>query len=125
MCIRDSREVLIVRGNGGREWLADQLREAGASVRTVEAYRRSVPAPDAAAWLALRAVLSRRHAWTLTSSEAVRNLDELARANLSPPDLDTLHGAPCFASHARIVEQAKSLGCLLYTSDAADDNSRV
>ena len=43
------REVLIVRGNGGREWLADQLREAGVAVRTVEAYRRSVPVPDAAA----------------------------------------------------------------------------
>ncbi|WP_413766049.1 fused uroporphyrinogen-III synthase HemD/membrane protein HemX [Ralstonia mannitolilytica] len=116
------REVLIVRGNGGREWLADQLREAGASVRTVEAYRRSVPAPDAAAWLALRAVLSRRHAWTLTSSEAVRNLDELARANLSPPDLDTLHGAPCFASHARIVEQAKSLGFRDVTLTGAGDD---
>ncbi|WP_316894065.1 fused uroporphyrinogen-III synthase HemD/membrane protein HemX [Ralstonia mannitolilytica] len=116
------REVLIVRGNGGREWLADQLREAGASVRTVEAYRRSVPAPDAAAWLALRAVLSRRHAWTLTSSEAVRNLDELARANLSPADLDTLHGAPCFASHARIVEQAKSLGFRDVTLTGAGDD---
>ncbi|MGR5519022.1 uroporphyrinogen-III synthase, partial [Vibrio harveyi] len=46
------REVLIVRGNGGREWLADQLREVGVSVRTVEAYRRSVPVPDAAAWAA-------------------------------------------------------------------------
>ncbi|MET3447705.1 fused uroporphyrinogen-III synthase HemD/membrane protein HemX [Ralstonia sp. 1138] len=116
------REVLIVRGNGGREWLADQLREAGASVRTVEAYRRSVPVPDAAAWLALRAVLSARHAWTLTSSEAVRNLDELARANLSPADLDTLHGAPCFASHARIVEQAKSLGFRDVTLTGAGDD---
>ncbi|KFL21223.1 Putative uroporphyrinogen-III C-methyltransferase [Ralstonia pickettii] len=116
------REVLIVRGNGGREWLADQLREAGASVRTVEAYRRSVPVPDAAAWLALRAVLSSRHAWTLTSSEAVRNLDELARANLSPADLDTLHGAPCFASHARIVEQAESLGFRDVTLTGAGDD---
>jgi len=116
------REVLIVRGNGGREWLADQLREAGASVRTVEAYRRSVPVPDAAAWLALRAVLPARHAWTLTSSEAVRNLDELARANLSPADLDTLHGAPCFASHARIVEQAKSLGFRDVTLTGAGDD---
>lgn len=116
------REVLIVRGNGGREWLADQLREAGASVRTVEAYRRSVPVPDAAAWLALRAVLSSRHAWTLTSSEAVRNLDELARANLSPADLDTLHGAPSFASHARIVEQAKSLGFRDVTLTGAGDD---
>ena len=116
------REVLIVRGNGGREWLADQLREAGVSVRTVEAYRRSVPVPDAAAWLALRAVLSSRHAWTLTSSEAVRNLDELARANLSPANLDTLHGAPCFASHARIVEQAKSLGFRDVTLTGAGDD---
>lgn len=116
------REVLIVRGNGGREWLADQLREAGASVRTVEAYRRSVPVPDAAAWLALRAVLSGRHAWTLTSSEAVRNLDELARANLSPADLDALHGAPCFASHARIVEQATSLGFRDVTLTGAGDD---
>lgn len=116
------REVLIVRGNGGREWLADQLRDAGASVRTVEAYRRSVPAPDAAAWLALRAVLSGRHAWTLTSSEAVRNLDELGRANLSPADLDTLHGAPCFASHARIVEQAESLGFRDVTLTGAGDD---
>ena len=116
------REVLIVRGNGGREWLADQLREAGASVRTVEAYRRSVPVPDAAAWLALRAVLSSRHAWTLTSSEAVRNLDELAHANLSPADLNALHGAPCFASHARIVEQAKSLGFRDVTLTGAGDD---
>jgi len=116
------REVLIVRGNGGREWLADQLREAGVSVRTVEAYRRSVPVPDAAAWLALRAVLSGRHAWTLTSSEAVRNLDDLARANLSPADLDTLHGAPCFASHARIVEQATSLGFRDVTLTGAGDD---
>jgi len=116
------REVLIVRGNGGREWLADQLREAGVVVRTVEAYRRSVPVPDAAAWLALRAVLSARHAWTLTSSEAVRNLDELARANLVPADLDTLHGAPCFASHARIVEQAESLGFRDVTLTGAGDD---
>jgi len=104
------REVLIVRGNGGREWLADQLREAGVSVRTVEAYRRSVPVPDMAAWVALRAVLAGRHAWTLTSSEAVRNLDDLARANLTPAEVNTLHGAPCFAPHARIVEQSESLG---------------
>lgn len=116
------REVLIVRGNGGREWLADQLREAGALVRTVEAYRRSVPVPDAAAWLALRAVLAGRHAWTLTSSEAVRNLDDLARANLTPADLDALHGAPCFASHARIVEQAKSLGFRDVTLTGAGDD---
>lgn len=91
------REVLLVRGNGGREWLADRLREAGVAVRAVEAYRRSVPVPDAAAWAALREVLAGRHAWTLTSSEAVRNLDSLAHASLTAAEVDTLHAAPCLS----------------------------
>ncbi|MHC6084021.1 fused uroporphyrinogen-III synthase HemD/membrane protein HemX [Ralstonia solanacearum] len=116
------REVLIVRGNGGREWLADRLREAGVAVRTVEAYRRSVPVPDAAAWAALREVLAGRHAWTLTSSEAVRNLDSLARASLTAAEVDTLHAAPCFAPHARIVEQAQSLGFRDVTLTGAGDD---
>ncbi|CAH0446240.1 hypothetical protein LMG10661_02338 [Ralstonia syzygii subsp. syzygii] len=116
------REMLIVRGNGGREWLADQLREAGVAVRTVEAYRRSVPVPDAATWAALREVLAGRHAWTLTSSEAVRNLDSLARASLTAAEVDTLHAAPCFAPHARIVEQAQSLGFHDVTLTGAGDD---
>lgn len=116
------REMLIVRGNGGREWLADQLREAGVAVRTVEAYRRSVPVPDAATSAALREVLAGRHAWTLTSSEAVRNLDSLARASLTAAEVDTLHAAPCFAPHARIVEQAQSLGFHDVTLTGAGDD---
>lgn len=116
------REVLIVRGNGGREWLADRLREAGVAVRTVEAYRRSVPVPDAAAWAALREVLAGRHAWTLTSSEAVRNLDSLARASLSAAEVEALYAAPCFAPHARIVEQAQSLGFRDVTLTGAGDD---
>lgn len=120
------REVLIVRGNGGREWLADRLREAGVAVRTVEAYRRSVPVPDAAAWAALREVLAGRHAWTLTSSEAARNLDSLARASLSAAEVEALYAAPCFAPHARIVEQAQSLGFRDVTlTGAGDDRLRA
>lgn len=116
------REVLIVRGNGGREWLADRLREAGVAVRAVEAYRRGVPVPDAAAWAALREVLAGRHAWTLTSSEAARNLDSLARASLSAAEVEALYAAPCFAPHARIVEQAQSLGFRDVTLTGAGDD---
>lgn len=116
------REVLIVRGNGGREWLADRLREAGVAVRTVEAYRRSVPVPDAVAWAALREVLAGRHAWTLTSSEAARNLDSLARASLNAAEVEALYAAPCFAPHARIVEQAQSLGFRDVTLTGAGDD---
>ncbi|MCB2022029.1 MAG: uroporphyrinogen-III synthase, partial [Burkholderiaceae bacterium] len=35
--------VLVVRGDGGREWLADTLRAAGAEVGAVCAYRRAPP----------------------------------------------------------------------------------
>nr|CCA82565.1 probable bifunctional: uroporphyrin-III c-methyltransferase and uroporphyrinogen-III synthase transmembrane protein [blood disease bacterium R229] len=116
------REMLIVRGNGGREWLAARLGVAGVAVRTVEAYRRSVPVPDAVTGAALREVLASRHAWTLTSSEAVRNLDSLARASLTAAEVDTLHAAPCFAPHARIVEQAQSTGLHDVTLTGAGDD---
>ena len=40
----DQARVLVVRGDGGREWLADQLRARGADVRFVQAYVRAVRA---------------------------------------------------------------------------------
>ena len=36
---KEGKRVLIVRGDGGREWLAERLREAGADVTLVAAYR--------------------------------------------------------------------------------------
>jgi uroporphyrinogen III methyltransferase/synthase len=110
------KEVLIIRGNGGREWLADQLRAGGAHVTIVEAYQRLSPQPTSEDWGAVRADLHAnvavrdRQAWVLTSSEAVRYLDTLARAALSSEELERLHQVQCFAPHARIVEQARSLG---------------
>jgi uroporphyrinogen-III synthase len=35
--------ILIFGGEGGREWLANQLRKAGAQVVQIECYRRSLP----------------------------------------------------------------------------------
>ncbi|WP_454722591.1 MULTISPECIES: fused uroporphyrinogen-III synthase HemD/membrane protein HemX [Cupriavidus] len=107
------RQVLIVRGNGGRDWLAERLRAAGADVHAVEAYQRSVPAPGAMQWQAVRDGLkpgAPPQAWLLTSSEAVRNLDGMARAALSPQELAGLRQVQCIAPHARIAEQAAALG---------------
>ncbi|MBO4119579.1 fused uroporphyrinogen-III synthase HemD/membrane protein HemX [Cupriavidus gilardii] len=107
------REVLIVRGNGGREWLGDQLREAGATVHAVEAYQRTMPVPGSMQWQAVRDGLkpgAPPQAWLLTSSEAVRNLDRLARDNLSPQEDAALREVQCIAPHARIAEQAATLG---------------
>ncbi|WP_354682070.1 fused uroporphyrinogen-III synthase HemD/membrane protein HemX [Cupriavidus necator] len=107
------KPVLIIRGNGGRDWLGDRLREAGAQVEAVEAYRRTLPEPTSMQWQAVRDSLrpgAAPSAWLLTSSEAVRNLDALARQHLTPEDVAALRQVQCIAPHARIAEQALALG---------------
>ncbi|MFS8973097.1 fused uroporphyrinogen-III synthase HemD/membrane protein HemX [Cupriavidus necator] len=107
------KPVLIIRGNGGRDWLGDRLREAGARVEAVEAYRRTLPEPTAMQWQAVRDSLrpgAPPHLWLLTSSEAVRNLDALARQHLSAEQAADLRQVQCIAPHARIAEQAQALG---------------
>lgn len=107
------KPVLIIRGNGGRDWLGDRLREAGAQVEAVEAYQRTLPEPSAMQWQAVGDNLrpgAAPHAWLITSSEAVRNLDALARQHLSPEEDAALRQVQCIAPHARIAEQALALG---------------
>ena len=107
------RKVLIIRGSGGREWLADRLRDAGATVEAVEAYSRTLPEPSGMQWQAVRDSLkpdAPPYAWLLTSSEAVRNLDGLVRLHLSPQEHERLKQMQCIAPHARIAAQAQSLG---------------
>lgn len=97
--------VMVVRGEGGRDWLADRLAAAGAKVSFVEAYRRLAPTLDAAGSEVLRAALDdpRGHCWFFSSSEGVRQLDALA------PGADW-SAAMAFVSHPRIGEAARRLG---------------
>jgi uroporphyrinogen III methyltransferase/synthase len=118
------RRVLLVRGDGGRELLAETLRAAGARVDIVAAYRRFAPTPAPQAWEALRAGLATgRAAWVLTSSEGVRNLAALAAAHLDAAARAALFAAPALAPHPRIAEAARAAGFDSITvSGAGDDN---
>ncbi|CAH2790162.1 MAG: Uroporphyrinogen-III synthase (EC / Uncharacterized protein EC-HemX [uncultured Caballeronia sp.] len=108
--LKDKR-VLIVRGDGGREWLADALSAAGAKVEKVAAYRRIVPEPSMRDWERIHALLAGvPHAWLLTSSEGVRNLEELAREHLTVDETLTLKRAPLVSPHPRIAEAARQAG---------------
>lgn len=98
------RQVLVVRGEDGRDWLADRWRAAGATVDFVAAYARRAPTPDAAArrWLAEAEAAPQRHLWLFSSSEAVRQLVVLAPA--LPPR------AMALATHPRIAQAAREAG---------------
>lgn len=120
------KRVLIVRGDGGREWLADRLREAGAEVEAVPAYRRVVPEPPIGAWATVHALLEGApHVWLVTSSEGVRNLDELAREHLTAGEIVELRHAPLVAPHGRIGETARGLGSDRITVSGAGDERIV
>ncbi len=99
------QRVLVVRGEAGRDWLGEQLRERGAEIEFIAAYRREPPRLDAAARAVLDAALAspRRHLWALSSSEALRNLQRLA------PRADWREAA-AVAPHPRIVAQAQRMG---------------
>ena len=99
------RRVLILRGDGGRELLADTLRARGARVDCVACYRRSGPPGDVALLLdAWRA--GRLQAFAVSSSEALRHLlallDDEGRGHLA--------ATPLFVPHARIAAGARALG---------------
>jgi uroporphyrinogen-III synthase len=74
--------VLVVRGGGGRDWLADRLVEAGATVDRVDAYSRSLPVLDAPARARLDALAGDAGVvWLFSSSQAIAHLQQLAGSN--------------------------------------------
>ena len=120
------KRVLIVRGDGGREWLAERLEEAGARVEKVAAYRRLMPEPSTQKWERVHALLAGApHAWLLTSSEGVRNLDDLAREHLTADEIARLKHAPLVCPHPRIAEAARQTGFDTITVSGAGDERIV
>jgi uroporphyrinogen-III synthase len=103
------RRVLVVRGEHGRDWLADTLRAHGAQVEFVSAYRRLPPVPDADGQALLAAALAapESHLWHFSSSEAVGRLAAMA-ATMMPAD--GWRRSLALASHPRIAEAARALG---------------
>jgi len=97
--------VLIVRGDGGREWLADTMRQHGAKVDFVAAYRRTTPqiTGDALASLHDAVARPREHLWFFSSSEAI---DHLAQAR---PAQDWA-SSRALVTHPRIAQRARECG---------------
>ena len=111
--------VLVVRGEGGREWLIDRLVEAGAHVTPVVSYRRVAPHLSAGEQAVLQTALAapEQHLWFFSSSEAIGNL-----ASLVAPTHEWSR-ALALATHPRIAARARQLGiaCVLESRPALNE----
>jgi uroporphyrinogen-III synthase len=124
----NGKPVLIIRGESGRELMADGLRAAGAVVDVVPAYRRSVPALTPQLAATLRRLLAQQNDWIITSSEALRGLcDLLAKVDLQHPDamqhnsVVAMQQQHLIVPHARIAETANNLGFSKLTLTGSGD----
>jgi uroporphyrinogen-III synthase len=111
--------ILIVRGEGGREHLADTLRRRGAVVDYVEVYRRTQPDTDSRpvtdAW-----ARGQIDAVTISSNESLQNLYDMLGAS----GRSWLRRSTLIVGSQRAVELAASLGITVapvVAANAADE----
>jgi uroporphyrinogen-III synthase len=107
------KQVMILRGDGGRETLGDTLKARGAQVEYVTCYLRGKPGFDAAALQA-----AAPDAITVTSSEALGYLWEMLGAAGSAG----LASLPLLVPHERIAAAARQQGWQqIIVTDSGDD----
>jgi uroporphyrinogen-III synthase len=114
----NNQKVMIFRGIGGREILADTLKSRGADVNFAECYQRINPQQD----LSMITTLNQRgelNAIVITSSEAMRHL--LAMAN----NQEWLKNVKLCVNHARIAEEPIQLGLNVEVATAPGDEAML
>jgi uroporphyrinogen-III synthase len=113
-----NKKIVIFKGEGGREWLADTLLNAGATVEAISVYTR-VPLDLAnPAWHTIREMDFSKSLWLLTSSEAVRYLGQVVKDQF-PQGLQT---ASALCPHHNITEAAQAIGFgEVFTTESGDE----
>lgn len=111
------RRVLLLRAQGGREWLAERLSAAGAEVIAVAVYSRRPFSPDAALRARLAEAAVSGLASLISSSDAVEAVASLLAPQ--PEVLAALRAGPALATHPRIAERLRAAGFARVTVCAA------
>jgi uroporphyrinogen-III synthase len=106
------QSVLVVRGEDGRDWLADTLGRAGASVSCLAAYRRGPPVWPGVLNGTLVAVAAQpaRHVWLFSSSQCIAHLLAPDAPMADPVLRAAVLAVPVLATHPRIAETARRGG---------------
>jgi len=114
------KRVMVFRGDGGREFLGDELTRRGAHIEYVTCYRRGKPRTDPAPLLA---AWSRNEiaALVFTSSEGLRNFHEI----IGVPGQLRLRETPVFVPHPRIAAAARGLGLTKVIESGSGDEALV
>jgi uroporphyrinogen-III synthase len=107
------QNIVIFRGEGGRNLLADTLRERGAQVVYADIYRRTLPTIEHLQ----TEQLSNLHAVCVTSNQSLQNLIHLC------DDVALLKTLPLFVPGHRCADLAQALGFddVHMASSATDD----
>ncbi|MGH8381659.1 uroporphyrinogen-III synthase [Pseudomonas sp.] len=96
--------VLIMRGEGGRELLAERLTEQGASVDYLELYRRYLPVYPGGT-LSARVAGEHLNGLVVSSGQGFEHLRQLAA-----DDWPQLAQLPLFVPSSRVAAQARDAG---------------
>lgn len=100
----DAARVLIIRGEGGRELLAERLAEQGANVDYLELYRRRMPSYPAGT-LVHRVDGERLNGLVVSSGQGLEHLQQLAGT-----DWPRLARLTLFVPSPRVAAQARAAG---------------
>jgi uroporphyrinogen-III synthase len=107
------KRILLVRGAGGRELLANELAARGCQVELAECYRRVKPAADSRALL---------ETWDAGHVSAVTVFSREALDNLAARvGGQRLAARPLFVSHERIAAHAQRRGLQPIVAGPGDD----
>ena len=112
------KKVMIFRGVGGRDVLAETLKARGAQVTFAECYQRINPQTNCNLLAQLYSE-NKLHNIVVTSSEAMRYLLDLAG------DADWLRNVTLCVNHARIAELPLQLGWKVVIAEAPGDEAML
>jgi len=112
------KKVMIFRGIGGRDVLAETLKARGATVTFAECYQRINPQTNCDLLANLYSE-NKLHGVVITSSEAMRHLLDLAG------NAEWLKNITLFVNHARIAELPLQMGLKVSVADAPGDETML
>jgi uroporphyrinogen-III synthase len=115
-----NKKIIIFRGEGGRETLAETLRTRGAAVTYAECYTRTFPQTNLDL---LKAFSEKIHisAILITSSEACKEFVRLSRQK----NMDFLKDILFIVNHPRMVNLLERESFMTFSSDEPSDQSMM